>query len=84
MGRLKSEVRFLREKERTERRAVYTFESILGISTAIREAVELAKKVALTDADVLITGESGTGKELFAQAIHNFVHPQKPFVRVNS
>jgi transcriptional regulator with PAS, ATPase and Fis domain len=84
MGRLKNEVRFLREKERIERRAVYTFESILGISTAIREAVELAKKAALTDADVLITGESGTGKELFAQAIHNFVHPQKPFVRVNS
>ena len=84
MGRLKSEVRLLREKEKVEYRAVYSFENILGISTAIRESVEMAKKVAMTGADVLITGESGTGKELFAQAIHNFVHPEKPFVRVNS
>jgi transcriptional regulator with PAS, ATPase and Fis domain len=84
MGRLKSEVKVLREKQKYQHSAIYTFENIMGISSAIREAVNMAKKVAMTDADVLIVGESGTGKELFAQAIHNFVNPQKPFVRVNS
>lgn len=84
MGRLRSEVKILREKERSQHRALYTFENILGISAAIQEAVNMAKKVAMTDADVLIIGESGTGKELFAQAIHNFTNPERPFVRVNS
>ncbi|MEI9475986.1 MAG: sigma 54-interacting transcriptional regulator [Deltaproteobacteria bacterium] len=84
IGRLKSKVKSLQEKQKSQHSASYTFDSILGISSAIKEAVEMAKKVAMADADVLITGESGTGKELFAQAIHNFVNPQKPFVRVSS
>jgi DNA-binding NtrC family response regulator len=49
----------------------YGFESILGESPAIRETINLAKKVAPTDASVLLLGETGTGKEVFAQAIHN-------------
>ncbi len=48
----------------------YSFESILGKSKAIKEAIDAAKKVAATDATVLLTGETGTGKEVFAQAIH--------------
>lgn len=84
MGRLRSEVKFLREAQRYQNHAVYNFNNILGISTAIKEALEMAKKIAMADADVLIVGESGTGKELFAQAIHNFMRPERPFVRVNS
>ena len=49
----------------------YGFESILGESILIQEAISLAKKVAPTDATVLLLGETGTGKEVFAQAIHN-------------
>ncbi|RAJ92087.1 DNA-binding NtrC family response regulator [Larkinella arboricola] len=48
----------------------YGFESIIGESKAIRQAVDLARKVAVTDTTVLLTGETGTGKEVFAQAIH--------------
>ncbi|HEX3867656.1 MAG TPA: sigma-54 dependent transcriptional regulator [Gemmatimonadaceae bacterium] len=44
--------------------------TLLGASPAFRKAVELARKVASTDASVMIVGESGTGKELFAQFIH--------------
>lgn len=47
----------------------YSFESILGKSKPIRMAVELARKVSVTDVPVLLTGETGTGKEVFAQAI---------------
>lgn len=49
----------------------YGFESILGESAAIKNAVALAQKVAPTDATVLLLGETGTGKEVFAQAIHS-------------
>jgi DNA-binding NtrC family response regulator len=44
--------------------------TLLGVSAAFRQAVELARKVASTDASVMIMGESGTGKELIAQFIH--------------
>ncbi|HEX5817661.1 MAG TPA: sigma-54 dependent transcriptional regulator [Gemmatimonadales bacterium] len=45
--------------------------ALIGISPAFRKAVELARKVAPTDASVLISGESGTGKEVIAQLIHH-------------
>lgn len=49
----------------------YSFDSIIGQSSAIQNAITLAKKVAGTDTTVLLLGETGTGKEVFAQAIHN-------------
>jgi DNA-binding NtrC family response regulator len=44
--------------------------ALIGISPLFRKAVDLARKVAPTDASVLISGESGTGKEVIAQFIH--------------
>ena len=62
----------------------YSFESILGKSKPIRMAVELARKVSVTDVPVLLTGETGTGKEVFAQAIHQHSsRAGKAFVAVN-
>jgi transcriptional regulator with PAS, ATPase and Fis domain len=48
----------------------YHFENIIGKSKAIRDVLEMVKKVANTQATVLITGDSGTGKELIALALH--------------
>jgi DNA-binding NtrC family response regulator len=48
----------------------FRFESIVGLSPAITELFGVLKKIAPTDATVLISGESGTGKELIAKAIH--------------
>ena len=42
----------------------------LGVSPAFREAVSLARRVAATNASVMLSGESGTGKEVLAQLIH--------------
>lgn len=46
------------------------FEAIIGKSEALLNTIELAKKVAPTDANILLLGETGTGKEVFANAIH--------------
>jgi DNA-binding NtrC family response regulator len=62
----------------------YSFETILGNSAPIREAIRLAERVAATDSTVLLEGETGAGNELFAQAIHT-ASPRKnnSFVAVN-
>ena len=62
----------------------YSFNSILGNSKAIKDAILLAQKVSQTDVPVLLTGETGTGKEVFAQAIHqNSPRKSRAFVAVN-
>ncbi len=58
---------------------------MVGESPALEEVLRTIRKVAPTDARVLITGESGTGKELAAAAIHALSSRKGgPFVRVNS
>lgn len=62
----------------------YSFDSILGESKVLKEAISLAQKVSSTDVPVLLTGETGTGKEVFAQAIHyNSKRSKQSFVAVN-
>src|SRR2546429_4048626 len=58
--------------------------TLLGTAPAFRRAIELARKVAPTDASVFITGESGSGKELIAQFIHHHSRrSSRAFVAVN-
>jgi DNA-binding NtrC family response regulator len=57
---------------------------LVGESDAMRRLKEMLKKVAPTEATVLIQGENGTGKELVAHAIyHSSSRGQSPYVRVN-
>ena len=60
------------------------FEGMIGHSAVMREVYELTRRVAATNATVLLTGETGTGKELVARALHR-LSPRAtgPFVRVN-
>jgi two-component system, NtrC family, response regulator len=64
--------------------AADSFESMLGNSTKMQEIFAMIRKVATTDAPILIIGESGTGKELVAQAIHRRSRRKaNPFIVIN-
>jgi DNA-binding NtrC family response regulator len=62
----------------------HRIEGIIGDSGQMLEVISLARRVAPSEATVLIRGESGTGKELIAKAIH-YASPRaaRPLVRVN-
>jgi two-component system NtrC family response regulator len=78
--RLYMENRELREALQGRHR----IEGIIGDSGQMLEVVSLVRRVASSEATVLIQGESGTGKELIAKAIH-YASPRaaRPLVRVN-
>ena len=62
----------------------FGFSGVLGNSPQMLAVVERLRRVAPTDATVLIQGETGTGKELFAQSLHqNSQRKSKPFVALN-
>lgn len=67
----KKEVNQLKNRESALKRELNREDRyIIGSSPQIMKVLNLARKVAKTDANVLITGENGTGKELIAQEIH--------------
>ena len=68
--RLLEENRRLRE-QLTE---TYRFENIVGRSRPMAQVFDLIKKVAASEANILVVGESGTGKELIARCIHANSH----------
>ena len=60
------------------------FAGMMGSSPAIRAVFDSIRKVATTDAPVLLLGESGTGKEMAARAIHeNSARKNGPFIAIN-
>ncbi|UWG98269.1 sigma 54-interacting transcriptional regulator [Dehalobacter sp. DCM] len=61
----------------------FCFNNIIGESAVIKETIAIAKDLAMSNENILLTGESGTGKELFAQAIHSAYKPDGPFIALN-
>jgi two-component system response regulator AtoC len=58
---------------------------IVGESPRMKQAVDMAKKAAGSNATVLLLGESGTGKEIFARFIHGrSERKERPFIAINS
>ncbi len=70
---------------RRERAQQFSFEQIIGQSSAMTEMLNLAKKVAASEASsVLLQGDSGTGKDLVAKAIHyDSTRADQPFIAIN-
>jgi len=69
---------------RSELKASFGPDVIIGQSKSMKKVEELVQKVGPTDTTILISGESGTGKELVARAIHRHSsRKDKPFVAVD-
>ena len=67
-----------------ELKSVHNFEEIVGRSPALVAVLDKVRRVAPTDATVLISGETGTGKELIARAIHSASQrSDKPLIKIN-
>jgi DNA-binding NtrC family response regulator len=74
----KKEVQHLKERESELKKEMNREQRfIIGSSPKITSVLNMARKVAKTDANVLITGENGTGKELIAQEIHRLSNRAK-------
>ncbi len=70
--------------ELQQRLSTDTFEGMLGMCRKMQDVFSVIRKVAGTDAPVLIMGESGTGKELVARAIHRLsMRQNRPFIVIN-
>jgi two-component system NtrC family response regulator len=79
VAELEQEYRALQYSARAD-----VFEDILGVSPPMQAVVDFIRKVAHTNAPVLILGESGTGKEMVAQALHRqSAQKSGPFVAIN-
>lgn len=79
-------VRLLQRNTELEQRLddQFGFEGIIFASPRMKQVIDRVRRIAPTDASVLVTGETGTGKELIAQAIHqNSPRKKKPFVPLN-
>jgi DNA-binding NtrC family response regulator len=78
--RLASEVHRLRTVVASNERAG----RLLGESPAMKRVYDVIRRIAPTEATVLVTGESGTGKELVARAIHEHsARSDGPFIAIN-
>ncbi|MFL6214608.1 MAG: sigma-54-dependent transcriptional regulator [Blastocatellia bacterium] len=82
------EAQALRREVRTyrrERARQFNFEQIVGESPALREMIDMARKVAGSEvSSVLLQGESGTGKDLVAKAVHySSRRSTAPFIAIN-
>ena len=86
IGRISERQNLIRENTELKEQLIerYKFDEIVSASHDMEEALNLAGRVAASNATVLLRGESGTGKELVAKAIH-YHSPRAnfPLIKVN-
>jgi transcriptional regulator with GAF, ATPase, and Fis domain len=92
VGRAAAELQLLRENARLrahnsalrqEIQSDHNFDTIVGSSPALIRVMDDVRRVAVTDATVLICGETGTGKELIARTIHALsARADGPFIKI--
>ncbi len=79
-ARLQAQNLYLRE----EIKSAHNFDEIVGRSAVFQSVLSNVRRVAATDASVLIRGETGTGKELIARAVHSASKRRdKPLIKIN-
>jgi DNA-binding NtrC family response regulator len=87
LGNIKQKLAITKEVQllRRQQKETVTFDHIIGESAALRQIIQLSKKIARTQTTtILLLGESGTGKDLFARAIHyEGSQNTRPFVTIN-
>ncbi len=77
---LKNEIDYLRRTQDI----TYDFDRIIAISPAMTKVISTLKKIADSEATILITGETGTGKSVLSGTVHfNSRRRTKPFVKIN-
>ena len=71
-------------RKKTSKQVTYTLNDLLTLNPAFQKMKNEAKKLAKSDAPILVYGESGTGKELFVQGVHHESHrSNEPFIAQN-
>lgn len=79
-----SQIKAERDELRETVAAQCKFDVVIAESPSMQRVCEQIRRVAPTDATILLTGESGTGKEVLARAIHgNSRRKEKPWIPVN-
>ncbi len=75
---------YVYRKSKKKSYAKFTFEDIIGTSSAIQSVKDIAIRMAANNCSIILEGDSGVGKEMFAQAIHN-ASPRRDsaFVAIN-
>jgi DNA-binding NtrC family response regulator len=75
LRRSKVENKMLRDKQKQFNKGILKqYGQLIGKSQAMENVLKVIKKVAKTDANILVIGENGTGKELVVKEIHSFSH----------
>ncbi|MDR3555449.1 MAG: sigma-54 dependent transcriptional regulator [Syntrophobacteraceae bacterium] len=77
---LRNEIDYLRRTQDT----TYDFDRVIAVSPAMARVISTLKRIADSEATILITGETGTGKSMLSGTVHfNSRRRGKPFVKIN-